>query len=183
MIATQTFLGGVDYIKIDGTAYDVYGPDGVTIIPHQDIASNLVVGRAAPRVIIKSAFFVVEASLPENTLELLHIAWNTPTAVSLYTSGDDKHDYLYLGMPPQTPTEHTLEVSGYDRFYYQDSDVLSTEQQRLYHFHRVVAYNPQHQQLHYDNIAIIPVRFLCIADPTQPATQEFGYIKRVSTEL
>jgi len=168
-----TFLGGVKKIKIDTTEYEVFGDDGVVIEYVADIVSKPVVGSAEHRVRVRAQHFVVQASLPENTLEALNLAWNQ---AGVTTPGGEVPvwDYVYLGVI-QTLTSHTLEVTGYDR---RESGVI---QERTWHFNKVYSYDVQPQELTPTGIAVIPVRFICVADPTQASGQEFGYVKRPTT--
>lgn len=166
-------VGGVPYIDIDGIDYAI-SSDGCVIEKVADMGITNVVGKPAPRVVERTSHYIVNVSMLENTLEMLQLAWNLPSAISYGAS----HDYLYLGIS-SAPATHTLAVRGWSGL----GGDQSKRRWREWYFRKVISFEPQPQDLGVGNTVFIPVRFYCYADSTQASGEEFGYVQQEKINL
>lgn len=161
---TDTILGRVAYIKIDGTTYAT-SSDGLTIAYVAEYQIEKVVGRIAPRTRIGKQYFRIDCMLPENTLDNLQLAWNLPGSI---TDAGSYHN-LYLGKM-QALTGHEIDIYGWL--------LGGTGQRRMRHwfFDQVYLFEPKAQQYNPAALATVAVSFFAFGNSNATAGQEFGYI-------
>jgi len=168
---TNLAIGGVDHIDIDGIDYPI-SDSGCVIECNADMAITDVVGRPEPRVVVRRLNFVVSASMLENTLAMLELAWNMTGHISYSYAGS--YNYLFLGIPT-TPTVHTVTVRGYAGL-----DSTETERKwREWYFRKAISFEVGEQDLGVGNPVYIPVRFYCYADSSQASGEEFGWAREL----
>ena len=173
-------LGGVDHIDIDGSDFPI-SDSGCVIEKVADMGITNVVGRHRPRIVERTSHYTVTVSMLENTLEMLHLAWNLPNAISWSYGGT--HNYLFLGIwqaeggknLASALTTHEIIVRGWGGL-----DSAGTERTwREWYFRKAVSYEYGEQDLSVGNTVYIPVRFYCYPDSTQAAGEEFGWVREL----